>query len=213
MTSPGILCLVRRIMHPRIEVTRGDITEQEVDVVVNAANERLKAGGGVDGAIHRAAGPALQKELDRRFKGCATGEAVVTAGHGLRARHIVHTVGPVWKDGTAREDELLAACHRNALRCAAEAGAGTVAVPAISTGAFGYPTERAARVATRAVVAALRELPQIECVRFVCFDDGTRQAFRSALEVTLKEMSWESEEDERPGGSGGASSPIWMGSE
>ncbi|MBW3582267.1 MAG: macro domain-containing protein [Euryarchaeota archaeon] len=199
-------------MHPRIEVTKGDITEEEVDVVVNAANERLKAGGGVDGAIHRAAGPTLQEELDRRYSGCATGEAVVTAGHGLPARHVVHTVGPVWKDGTAKEDELLTACHRNALRCAAEVGAGTVALPAISTGAFGYPVERAARVATRAVVSALKELPEIECVRFVCFDDGTKQAFRSALEVTLKEMSWESEEDERPGDSR-PSSPVWMGSE
>jgi O-acetyl-ADP-ribose deacetylase len=164
----------------RIVLVQGDITKQEVDAVVNAANSSLRGGGGVDGAIHRAGGPAILEEC-RRLGGCDTGDAkATTAGH-LPARHVIHTVGPVWEGGDAREEELLASCHRRSLEVAAELGCRTVAFPAISTGVYRFPVERAARIALQTTREALQKHPQIEQVRFVLFSDEHLQAFQQHL--------------------------------
>jgi O-acetyl-ADP-ribose deacetylase len=161
-----------------IEAVRGDITEQEVDAIVNAANSSLLGGGGVDGAIHRAGGPEILSEC-RLLGGCAVGDAKATTAGRLPARHVIHTVGPVWRGGGEREPELLASCHRRALELAAELGCTTVAFPAISTGVYGYPVELAAPVAVTAVRESLR--PPVELVRFVLFGDEHLDAFRDAL--------------------------------
>jgi O-acetyl-ADP-ribose deacetylase (regulator of RNase III) len=163
----------------RIEVVRGDITEQRVDAVVNAANSSLLGGGGVDGAIHRAGGPAILEEC-RRLGGCATGDAKATTAGRLPARWVVHAVGPVWCGGDAGEAELLASCHRRALEVAGGLGARTVAFPAISCGAYGYPLEQAAAVALGAVGDH-----ELDLVRFVLFDDGAFRAFDRAREALL----------------------------
>lgn len=150
----------------RIECALGDITLEGVDAIVNAASEELRGGGGVDGAIHRAAGPGLLDELVRSHpRGCPTGEVRVSGGHGLRARHVIHAVGPIWRGGGAGEAELLAACHRRAVEAARELGLRSIAFPAISTGAYGYPAERAAEVALASLAGALRSAPGIERVR------------------------------------------------
>jgi O-acetyl-ADP-ribose deacetylase (regulator of RNase III) len=159
-----------------IEAIRGDITQQRVDAIVNAANGTLLGGGGVDGAVHRAAGPELVQEC-RLLGGCRTGEAKATAGYRLPARHVIHTVGPVWRGGANGEPELLAACHRNALALARELACRTVAFPAISCGIYGYPPELAAAIA----VDAVREHAPLELVRFVLFNDETYDAFARAV--------------------------------
>jgi O-acetyl-ADP-ribose deacetylase (regulator of RNase III) len=164
----------------RIVLVQGDITKQEVDAIVNAANESLLGGGGVDGAIHRAGGPAILEEC-RRLGGCATGDAKATTAGDLPARHVIHTVGPVWQGGDANEDELLASCHRRSLEVAAELGCRTAAFPAISTGVYRFPVERAARIALGTTQEALDDHPQIEEVRFVLFSDEHLQAFQQHL--------------------------------
>ena len=164
----------------RIELVQGDITRQEVDAIVNAANESLRGGGGVDGAIHRAGGPAILAEC-RQLGGCETGDAKATTAGDLFAQHVIHTVGPVWRGGDRGEAELLASCHRRALEVAAELDCRTVAFPAISTGVYGYPVELAAEVALRTIHNELEKHPQIDEVRFVLFSDEHLEAFQQHL--------------------------------
>ena len=164
----------------RIEVIQGDITQLEVDAVVNAANKQLAGGGGVDGAIHKAAGPEL-KDACQKIGGCFPGQAVVTPGFKLPAKHVVHTVGPVWSGGTAGEDDTLAQAYRNALKRAAEHDARAVAFSAISTGAYGFPLERATGIAVDTVRGALAEMALPETVIFCCFDAETKAAYDRAL--------------------------------
>jgi len=162
----------------RLEAVLGDITQEHVDAIVNAANSSLLGGGGVDGAIHRAAGPALV-EACRALGGCPEGDARVTPGFDLPATWIIHAVGPRWRGGRSGEPEVLAACYRNSLARADEVGATTVSFPAISTGIFGYPLGEATDVA----VATVRSTPtSVEHVRFVCFDRTTFEAYRARLE-------------------------------
>jgi O-acetyl-ADP-ribose deacetylase len=155
----------------RIETVRGDITRLEVDAIVNAANSSLLGGGGVDGAIHRAAGPELLAEC-RTLGGARTGEVKATKGYRLPARWVLHAVGPVWHGGGRGEDEALARCYREALRLAAEKGARGIAFPAISTGAYGFPLARAAAIALSEVRAALERHPELHKVVFCCFSQG-----------------------------------------
>jgi O-acetyl-ADP-ribose deacetylase (regulator of RNase III) len=167
-------------MAGRITVVQGDITGQQVDAIVNAANERLLGGGGVDGAIHRAAGPELKEEC-RKIGGCPTGEARITKGYRLPARYVIHTVGPVWHGGALGEPAQLAACYRNSLQLAAEHGVRTIAFPGISTGVYGYPLEDATRLALSTVQECLAELPEIEEVRFVTFGERATEVAARAL--------------------------------
>ena len=164
----------------RIAVVVGDITALDVDAIVNAANSSLLGGGGVDGAIHRAAGRGLLEDC-RALGGCPTGEARITGGYNLPAKHVIHTVGPVWGGGGRGEDELLASCYRNSLRLAGENGVKTIAFPAISTGVYRFPPDRAARIAVREVRAFLEDNRSVESVTFVCFAPGTREAYEAAL--------------------------------
>ena len=164
----------------RLAVVQGDITRLQVDAIVNAANASLLGGGGVDGAIHRAAGPGLLEEC-RALGGARTGEAKITGGHRLPARHVIHAVGPVWHGGGAGEDEALGRCYRNALRIAAEAGLRSIAFPAISTGAYGFPLERATRIAVAEVRRALEAGSPVERVVLCCFSPRDREAYEAAL--------------------------------
>ena len=173
-------------MHGKISVIEGDITQQRVDAIVNAANESLLGGGGVDGAIHRAAGPELLAEC-RTLGGCPTGLAVITHGYRLPARWVIHTVGPVWHGGEANEDALLASCYRNSLALAAQHSLHTVAFPAISTGAYGFPLEQATRIAVTEVKKFLEQDTSIEEVIFVCFEAATYGVYRAVLSATQDE--------------------------
>jgi O-acetyl-ADP-ribose deacetylase len=163
---------------PRLEAAQGDITTERVDAVVNAANRSLRGGGGVDGAIHRAAGADRLQAACRSIGECLPGQAVVTEGFDLPARFIIHTVGPVWRGGTADEPEILASCYRNALAVADALGAASVAFPAISTGIFGYPQGLAAEVAVTTVSAADTD---VTLVRFVAFDRATLEHYLALL--------------------------------
>jgi len=167
-------------MTHRIVIHQGDITALAVDAIVNAANEALAPGGGVCGAIHRAAGPELALEC-ATLGGCATGDAKITAGYGLPALHVIHAVGPVWHGGNSGEANLLASCYRRSLELAQENALATIAFPAISTGIFGYPPEQAAEVAITAVAEALPHLGGLTQVIFCCFDAASAERHQRAL--------------------------------
>lgn len=163
----------------RIEIIQGDITRMKVDAIVNAANKSLLGGGGVDGAIHRAAGPGLLEEC-RTLGGAETGEAKITGGHDLPAKYVIHTVGPVWHGGDRDEERLLAACYRNSLQLALEQNLSTIAFPSISTGAYRFPIERACRIALREARAFLAGHPAFEKITFVCFSEKDAEVYRRA---------------------------------
>lgn len=165
----------------RIQIIRGDITRQEVDAIVNAANCSLLGGGGVDGAIHRAAGPELLAEC-RTLQGCETGKAKITGGYRLPAKYVIHTPGPVWHGGGHGEEELLASCYRSCLALASENGCRSVDFPSISTGVYHFPLEKASRIAISVIAEYLGAHPEIEQVRMVCFDAGTESFYKKALE-------------------------------
>lgn len=163
-----------------MELLQGDITRLPVDAIVNAANSSLLGGGGVDGAIHRAAGPELLEEC-RHLGGCRTGQAKITRGYRLPAKHVIHTVGPVWRGGDHGEPELLASCYRSSLALAVENRVKTIAFPAISCGIFGYPPYPAAKIALGETARFLQAEPSIERVVFVCFSRDVFEAYRQAL--------------------------------
>ena len=178
-----------------IDFVRGDITQQDTDAIANAANSGLLGGGGVDGAIHRAAGPelllacrALKKTLVDTGGRLPTGQAVITPGFKLKAKHVIHCVGPVYADAGAASAALLASCYRNALRLCSEQKLKSVAFPSIATGVYGYPVAEAAKVAVREVRTTLDQRPGMSLVRFVLFDDQTLQVYRAAADVLLKQQ-------------------------
>jgi O-acetyl-ADP-ribose deacetylase (regulator of RNase III) len=165
----------------RIQLIENDITVLQVDAIVNAANNSLLGGGGVDGAIHRAAGPGLMEEC-KTLNGCATGDAKITKGHNLPAKYIIHTVGPVWHTGASGEEDLLASCYQKCFKLARENNLKTLAFPAISTGVYGFPKKRAARIAVRETRKELSDNEVLERVLFVCFNAETRKAYEEALQ-------------------------------
>ena len=164
----------------KIQIIQGDITKQAVDAIVNAANCSLLGGGGVDGAIHRAAGPELLAEC-RTLNGCATGQAKITKGYRLPAKYVIHTPGPVWHGGSRGEAELLASCYRSCLTLAREHGCKTVDFPSISTGVYHFPLEKAAEIAISTIAAFLETAPELQQVRMVCFDARTKAHYDQAL--------------------------------
>jgi O-acetyl-ADP-ribose deacetylase len=166
----------------RLEVAVADITTLDVDAIVNAANTSLLGGGGVDGAIHRAAGPELLAEC-KALRGCATGAAKITAGYQLPARHVIHTVGPVWRGGGGDEDELLASCYRSSLALAGAHQLASIAFPAISTGVYGFPPDRAAGIAVATVITALPDNPGLHNVVFCCFDRRAAEHHEAAFQA------------------------------
>jgi len=168
-------------MKEKIRIVEGDITKQEVDATVNAANTSLLGGGGVDGAIHRAAGPELLEET-RQMGGCPTGEARVSKGYNLPAKWVIHTVGPIWAGGHKNEDNLLANCYRNSLAAAVARGARTVAFPSISTGAYGFPLERATEIAMRETKRFLENNEGLEKIVFVCFGERVLKTYQEVFE-------------------------------
>ena len=169
-----------------IEAIQGDITLQEVDAIVNAANSTLLGGGGVDGAIHAAGGPAILEEC-RALNGCDTGDARITTGGNLKAKYVIHTVGPIYKDGTRNEAELLASCYQRCLEVAVENGVQCLAFPAISCGVYGYPLEEAAEIALEECLSFLKASTEIKLIRFVLFNENIHRIFQQALE-----SAWES---------------------
>lgn len=164
----------------RIQAMQGDITTLAVDAIVNAANTTLLGGGGVDGAIHRAAGPKLLEEC-RRLGGCNVGDAKLTSGYRLQAKYVIHTVGPMWRGGDNKEDELLAACYQSSLKRAAEVNARSIAFPAISTGVYGFPKQRAAEIAMQEVRSLLSAGAALEQVIFCCFDRETYRIYQQLI--------------------------------
>jgi O-acetyl-ADP-ribose deacetylase (regulator of RNase III) len=170
----------------KLELVQGDITEQQVDAIVNAANSGLRGGGGVDGAIHRAGGPEIMEEC-RQIGGCPTGEAVITTAGELPAQKVIHAVGPVYRDGASGEEEQLASAYQSSLRMAAENGMRSVAFPSISTGAYGYPVKEAAEVALRAAIRVVHRRPDdFDVVRFVLFSSSDYETYAGVLEDLLE---------------------------
>ena len=167
-------------MNNRIETAKGDITTFKVDAIVNAANSTLLGGGGVDGAIHRAAGPELLNEC-KTLNGCKTGEAKITKGYKLPAKFVIHTVGPVWRGGNNNEDKLLANCYKNSLKLAEENNIKTIAFPSISTGVYSFPFERACKIAIKTVKEFLENNTSIEKVIFVCFSESDLEIYKNIL--------------------------------
>lgn len=168
-----------------LELVEGDITQQDTEAIVNAANPTLLGGGGVDGAIHRAAGPELLEEC-KTLGGCPTGEARITRGYRLKAKYVIHTVGPVYREAGAKAPQLLASAYRNSLRLASQHGIKTIAFPSLSTGAYGYPIEEAAPIALRTVADYLKDHPEIQLVRFVLFGKAAYQAYEKALREMIQ---------------------------
>ncbi|WP_265446272.1 O-acetyl-ADP-ribose deacetylase [Acetivibrio straminisolvens] len=162
-------------------IVQGDITKINTDAIVNAANRFLHGGGGVDGAIHRAAGPELLEEC-RKLNGCETGKAKITKGYNLPAKYVIHTVGPIWRGGDNNEDELLASCYRSSLQLAVDNGLKTIAFPSISTGAYKFPIKRAAKIAIKEIYDFLCQNDSLTQVIMVCFDEMTQKAYEEALE-------------------------------
>ncbi|MBI5493010.1 MAG: O-acetyl-ADP-ribose deacetylase [Deltaproteobacteria bacterium] len=174
----------KKIDGATLSLVRGDITVEETDAIVNAANSRLAGGGGVDGAIHRAGGPSIMDEC-RKIGGCPTGEAVITTAGDLKARRVIHTVGPVYRDGRHREPELLASAYNASLELALKNNLKSVSFPSISTGAYGYPVEEASEIALNTVIGFLRSNKGITLVRFVLFSDRDYGVYKSTLERLL----------------------------
>lgn len=174
-----------KIGQATLELVEGDITRQDTDAIVNAANSSLLGGGGVDGAIHRAGGPKILEEC-RQLGGCPTGEARLTTGGLLKAGYVIHTVGPIYRDGLHREPELLASCYRESLQLARAKGIASLAFPSISTGAYGYPLAEAARVALKTVLDYLAQHPEIKLARFVLFGHAAYEAYEKALRELLR---------------------------
>jgi O-acetyl-ADP-ribose deacetylase (regulator of RNase III) len=170
------------IADPRFAVLQGDITRQQVDAIVNAANTTLLGGGGVDGAIHRAAGPELLQEC-RTLGGCPTGQAKITRGYRLSAKYVIHTVGPVWQGGQHGEEDLLAQCYRNCFRLLEEHGLRSIAFPAISCGAYGFPIDRAAAIALTEIHNFLQHNKNVESVRVVCYTHDVFEAYQRLLHL------------------------------
>ncbi len=176
-----------QILNCTLQLVQGDLTDQKVDAIVNAANSSLAGGGGVDGAIHRAGGPSIMEETDARYPdGCETGNAVISSAGNLPCKFVIHTVGPVWQGGIRREPELLKSAYRNSLQLAVDHQCESVAFPAISAGVYGYPMDLAAAHALMSVAEFLREHEAPTLVRFVLFDSGAYGAFSHALENVVK---------------------------
>jgi O-acetyl-ADP-ribose deacetylase (regulator of RNase III) len=169
-------------MKDKIEMLKGDITTMNVDAIVNAANKSLLGGGGVDGAIHRAAGPELLAEC-RGLGGCETGDAKITRGYSLKARHVIHTVGPVYRGGNSREPRLLESCYRRCFEVAHDNGVSSLAFPSISTGAYGYPIAEASKIALKTTLAQLERFPDINRVVFVLFSNSDMEVYRKNLQT------------------------------
>jgi O-acetyl-ADP-ribose deacetylase (regulator of RNase III) len=187
-TTKGLRCFQNRYdtkerggsMEERVKILEGDITKQEVDAIVNAANTSLLGGGGVDGAIHRAAGPELLEET-RKIGGCPTGEARVSKGYRLPAKWVIHTVGPIWAGGHRNEEKLLASCYRNCFKAAVGLGVKTIAFPSISTGAYGFPLDRATQIALKETKEFLQTNETLETVVFVCFGERVLRTYKDAF--------------------------------
>jgi O-acetyl-ADP-ribose deacetylase (regulator of RNase III) len=182
LLAEGNRISVGEIKLGKIELRLGDITKQSVDAIVNAANTALLGGGGVDGAIHRAAGPELLAEC-RRIGSCPTGEARITKAYRLPAKHVIHTVGPIWRGGKTNEKELLRNCYRNSMKLADENGIKTIAFPSISTGAYGFPIERAAPIALQVVRENLQKMMNLEKVIFICFSQSDYDVYEKSLKL------------------------------
>jgi O-acetyl-ADP-ribose deacetylase (regulator of RNase III) len=173
------------VRNSNLEILQGDITEQDTEAIGNAANSALAGGGGVDGAIHRAGGPSIMSELKARYKGCPTGSAVITEGGNLKAKHVIHAVGPRYS-GSPKDGEFLSSAYRKSLELCGENKISSIAFPSISTGVYGYPVEEASRIALKTVMDYLEDHPEIKLVRFVLFDSKTYSVYEGALKELMK---------------------------